>query len=523
METNTTPNIIVSDETIITYYKENPHLDFVVMNHIFISILKNLSSNLTDTINTTINSKILSVVSNIENKVDTFKHTLNEKLHDNKREYIEDVKVILTNNILTNNEKISAIIEKNTDSILTKTTMILNDIIPKNQDKTYSLIETCIKTCCLTIEQDTKQILETKYQTNNQTKDIITNIEDIFSKMILTIQQPILTYIQSSEDRTTNSLRQIKEDATMRNHIQDKLTTELNDFLNKYKNNSSIKGNVSETELYHMLQFIMPSDEILNVSSDTASCDFKVNRKNKDKPTILFENKDYGRNVTTDEVRKFERDLQQQKTHGIFISQKTPITFKESFQIDIIDGLIHLYIPNANYDIDKLRTAIDIIDNLSSKLQFIQHNKDDGFVIKQEDIDELADEYRIFGMQKIAMQETIRTNNKQLLDKLEEIQLPKIKKLLIKMGNIENDNDFKCTLCNVWSGKNKASLAAHTRNCKSNNSKSKQTSIDNIITLDTIPINEPIIENVVINTIPAITTLQPKQKKSKSTKGVNQP
>jgi hypothetical protein len=518
METNTTPNIIVSDETIITYYKENPHLDFVVMNHIFISILKNLSSNLTDTINTTINSKILSVVSNIENKVDTFKHTLNEKLHDNKREYIEDVKVILTNNILTNNEKISAIIEKNTDSILTKTTMILNDIIPKNQDKTYSLIETCIKTCCLTIEQDTKQILETKYQTNNQTKDIITNIEDIFSKMILTIQQPILTYIQSSEDRTTNSLRQIKEDAIMRNHIQDKLTTELNDFLNKYKNNSSIKGNVSETELYHMLQFIMPSDEILNVSSDTASCDFKVNRKNKDKPTILFENKDYGRNVTTDEVRKFERDLQQQKTHGIFISQKTPITFKESFQIDIIDGLIHLYIPNANYDIDKLRTAIDIIDNLSSKLQFIQHNKDDGFVIKQEDIDELADEYRIFGMQKIAMQETIRTNNKQLLDKLEEIQLPKIKKLLIKMGNIENDNDFKCTLCNVWSGKNKASLAAHTRNCKSNNSKSKQTSIDNIITLDTIPINEPPIENVVINTIPAITTLQPKQKKSKTPK-----
>lgn len=518
METNTTANITVTDETIITYYKENPHLDFVVMNHIFISILKKLSSNLTDTINTTINSKILSVVSNIENKVDTFKHTLNDKLHDNKREYIEDVKVILTNNILTNNEKISAIIEKNTDAILTKTTMILNDIIPKTQDKTYSLIETCIKTCCLTIEQDTKQILETKYQTNNQTKDIITNIEDIFSKMILTIQQPILTYIQSSEDRTTNSLRQIKEDATMRNHIQDKLTNELNDFLNKYKNNSSIKGNVSETELYHMLQFIMPSDEILNVSSDTASCDFKVNRKNKDKPTILFENKDYGRNVTTDEVRKFERDLQQQKTHGIFISQKTPITFKESFQIDIIDGLIHLYIPNSNYDVDKLRTAIDIIDNLSSKMQFIQHNKDDGFVINQEDIDELADEYRIFGIQKMAMQETIRTNNKQLLDKLEEIQLPKIKKLLIKMGNIENDNDFKCTLCNVWSGKNKASLAAHTRNCKSNNLKSKQIFIDNNITLDTIPINEPPIENVVINTIPAITTLQPKQKKSKTPK-----
>jgi hypothetical protein len=249
----------------------------------------------------------------------------------------------------------------------------------------------------------------------------------------------------------------------------------------------------------------MPHDELLNVSSDTASCDFKVNRKNKEKPTILFENKDYGRNVTTDEVKKFERDLQQQKTHGIFISQKTPITFKESFQIDIIDGLIHLYIPNANYDVDKLKTAIDIIDNLSSKLQFIQHNKDDGFVINQEDIAEIADEYRIFGIQKIAMQETIRTNNKQLLDKLEEIQLPKIKKLLMKMGNIENDNDFKCTVCNIWCGKNKASLAA-------------QAGIDNNITLDIIKTNEPIIENVIINTIPTITALETKQKKNKSTK-----
>jgi hypothetical protein len=36
------------------------------------------------------------------------------------------------------------------------------------------------------------------------------------------------------------------------------------------------------------------------------------------------------------------------------------------------------------------------------------------------------------------------------------------------MGNIENDNDFKCTFCNSWSGKNKASLGAHIRNCKSN-------------------------------------------------------
>ena len=39
--------------------------------------------------------------------------------------------------------------------------------------------------------------------------------------------------------------------------------------------------------------------------------------------------------------------------------------------------------------------------------------------------------------------------NKQLLDKLEELQLPKIKKILIKLGNMKNDNEHKCDYCNV--------------------------------------------------------------------------
>ena len=65
MEINTS-SITITDPHIVSYYKDNPHINIVIMNQIFIDILKNLSSNLTDTINTTINSKILSVVSNIK-------------------------------------------------------------------------------------------------------------------------------------------------------------------------------------------------------------------------------------------------------------------------------------------------------------------------------------------------------------------------------------------------------------------------------------------------------------------------
>jgi hypothetical protein len=313
--------------------------------------------------------------------------------------------------------------------------------------------------------------------------------------MITSIQQPIFSFIQSSEERTNTGIQQVKDHLSIHQNNQTKLTTELNDFLNKYKNNSSSKGGVSEAELYYMLQSVMPSDEIIKVSSDTASCDFKVIRMDKSKPTILFENKDYSRSVSTDEVKKFERDLQVQKIHGIFISQKSPITFKNQFQIDIINGLIHIYIPNAEYDTNKIKIAVDIVDSLSIKLYALSNTSNE-YSISKDDIDEILEEYKFFITQKLQMIETIRSVTKQLIDKMEDIQLPKLKKLFIKIGNIENDNDFKCTLCNAWSGKNKASLGAHIRNCKiAPKHKEGNDPIENISDIDLksicIEINEP--------------------------------
>jgi len=489
-------SIIIDDPEIIAYYRENPNIDIVIMNNILIDILRNLSSNLSNTINSTINSKILSIVSEIDKNISGFKTDIiinfNEKLNQTKKEYIEDLKIQLTNNFLSNNEKLSSFIDKNADNILIKTSSIINDIIPKSQDKSYIQIENCIKSFCSLIEQDTKKLLEIKKNDENSSKFIIENIENNFSKMVSSIQNPIFNLIQSSENRTSNGIEKVKNEFIQQQVTQEKLANELNEFLNKYKNNSSLKGGVSENELYYMLQSIMPTDEIVKVSGNTATCDFKVNRKNKDKPTILFENKDYNYNVSTDEVNKFERDIQLQKFHGVFISQKTPITFKDNFQIDIINGLIHIYIPNANYDIDKLKIAIDIIDNLSSKIDIINNNDiDDVYSTNKKEIEELADEYRNFAMQKISIQETIKNMSKQLLDKLEDMQLPKIKNILIKFGAIENEN-LKCPHCN-YEGKNKASLSAHFRNCKFNNK--KKITNDNTISDDTT--NENIInENI---------------------------
>ena len=140
--------IKITDETILAFYRENNNLDFVAMNHIFIDILKSLSSNLSSTINNTINSKVLSMVTdihtNLNSNLNSIKSDVIIKLGESKKEYIEDIKTILQNNSLTTNKEISSLIERNNDNLLAKTTLIVNDVIPKSQDKNYLQIENCI-------------------------------------------------------------------------------------------------------------------------------------------------------------------------------------------------------------------------------------------------------------------------------------------------------------------------------------------------------------------------------------------
>ena len=381
-----------------------------------------------------------------------------------------------------------------------------------------SQIENCIKTFCSSITQDTTKLLELNNKDDAHIDVIIKDIEKQFTKMISTIQQPIFSFIQSSEERTNSGIQNVKDNLITQQSINQKLTSELNDFLNKYKNNSSTKGNVSEAELYFILQSLMPSDEIIKVNSDTATCDLKVNRMDKNKPSILFENKDYSRSVTSDEVKKFERDLQIQKLHGIFISQKSPITYKNNFQIDIINGIIHIYISNAEYDTNKIKIAIDVIDSLAIKLKLIENNNEDDYFINKEDMEDIIEEYKNFVTQKLQMIDSIKLLTKQLIDKLEDIQLPKLKKLFMKFGNIENDNDFKCSICNAWAGKSKASLGAHIRSCKLN-PKNKE-----VITLtDFEQVNEEAsvsLQNIIVEVVqPSVSEIfSDKSKKSKKSK-----
>ena len=388
--------IVIDDPIIVSYFKENTHIDFIKMNHILIDILKNVSTN-TNT-NITNNSKITDTLNELNINITSMKLDFIMKLFDMKKEYIEDMKNMFITNSLKNNEKCTSIIEKNNDNMISKLSLLINDIIEKSLDKNVVMLDSNIKNYFLNMSNELNNITlkdNSNNTFNNIDSLICRTIEGQFIRMTTSVQQPILSSI-------SNSLNVIKENFNHQNNIQQNLSSDIYNLLN------STKISKYNNESYHIIQSIMSTDEIIKIS-DTR---FKVNRQNKQKSSIIFEIKDYSESVSTDEVNDFEMTTKTQKIHGIMISQQSPITYKNPYQIDINNEIINVYVTNAEYNIDKIKIAVDIIDNLNSVF-FILENK-------------------------------------------------------VTKDNIEMDNGLLCTFCNNWHGKNKSSLSAHIRSCKSN-------------------------------------------------------
>jgi hypothetical protein len=458
----------ITDTDVIAFYKDHPELDINHINRMFIDILKQLSINFSRTLDNTMTTQILSIVSDIKGELYKLNSDIAIKLNDVKKDYIEDIKTLFSHSELSTQEKINHLLEKSNDSLLSKTTLLVNDIIPKTHDKNYQSIENCIKQFFSTIVDDTKQIL--KMNGSEKSLQIEDNINKNIQKMFSNIQQSLFNAIQSSETRTFTNIQQMNENIILQKQIQENLSSELNVFLNKYKSNSSVKGNVSECELYSLLQKIVPNDFIVSCASEASSCDIRLTRKDKRLPTILFENKDYSTTVNSEEVDKFERDLKLQRCHGIFISQNSPIAYKNNYQIDIIGNIIHLYIPNAGYDIEKIKLGINIIDSLSEKLNTVVIDPNEEiYEISIDDFENLKKEYCDFANRKVELLDLIKIVTKQLTDKLDAMSLPVLKKLTV--GNTETKQlGIVCSLCNKFNAKNKASLGAHMKYCRLVNS-----------------------------------------------------
>jgi len=154
---NSTTSLYTDNPEIIQFYKTNKHLDFTTMNLILINILRNLSTNLNETVNATINSKILEATNELTNHVKQLKLDFLIKLQDTKLEYISAVKDTIT---ATNQAQLTSILDKTTETLISKTTNTLTELLPKSHKHHYERMEASIREHLSNINIDTKTLLE---------------------------------------------------------------------------------------------------------------------------------------------------------------------------------------------------------------------------------------------------------------------------------------------------------------------------------------------------------------------------
>ncbi len=459
--------LIIKNKRIIDFYNQNESLDIEAINLIVINLLEQLLDGMNSNVISGINSQILSDVGELKSKMFDISSSINKlntditnsiyvKLQDVKKDYIEEYRNILLSNFSQNNEKLGSLLQQNNSSLIDKTTLLLNDVLPKNNESQQNIFKDTIVDFQKSINEDTKLIMSSLNK-DDKLNEFLIKFENKYTQLI----QPFQGIINSSEERLQREITNVKN-----NQMPETLLKELTDFFNKYKN-SSYKGQLGEMQLETILNQVFPCDEIIRTTSIKAAGDFRINRENRE--PLIIETKDYDRNVTLDEVKKFIRDIEEQKCHGVFLSQNSGITSKQNFQIDMINKKILIYIHNVKYDSTVIKMAIDVIDNLSEKFNLLENDDIIDFSISDENLKEINKEYSDFIKKKLLFIENFKENQKKLLNQVEDMKFPCLSKFLSqKCGNILiNENQgIICSICNKFTAQNNKSLAAHQKACK---------------------------------------------------------
>ena len=471
-----TRSLEVSNKRIIKFYNENPAINFEAVNIIFIDLFEKLLFDANSTMATTLQSQMLSAINSSATDIHELKQTmllLKDSVASSKkdiitniitefvgikREYIEDVRTIVQSNTY---EKIGPLLEKNNNILIDKTTLIVNDVVPRNQNQYCSQITDSLSAFHKSITDDTQTLM--KSVDNQSIKDFINNFELKSSLLLQNVQQPIYSFISASEERINNNINGIKDGAQT---INTKIMEELGDLLGKARTSQQVI--LHDKQLSNVLTKMYNSAEIQTLPALSNSNTLLLKRIRK--PNVLIENKNVEQNVCVDDINAFMLMIEEQHCNGIFISQNSGISTKKNYQIEMHNNNIIVFVHNAEYSPTKIEIAVDIIDNLSTKLrQFKAHNEDDCTVPKDV-LDTINNEYQLFLSQKNAVVEVFKESQKKVLCQIDEIRFPSLDRFLsTKYSAPIQKPGLKCEMCKSFSANNLKALAAHKRGCARKN------------------------------------------------------
>ena len=316
----------------------------------------------------------------------------------------------------------------------------------------------------------TQNMTEIKRTLNNDIQMILSNtmherLEPSLRAKLKEQQSQLVDNVSGKLEKLLESkISGIKEINSASKDILSEQNNTLNDLLKRFEN-SSKKGKLSENLLFNILNDIYPCAEITDVGKTKETGDIMLVRKNKQ--TILVENKDWTKPIVNTEVVKFVRDVQTQKCNGLFLSQNTSVCLKENFEVNILENnLVVVYLHNVNYDPEKIKVGVDIIDNVSDilrEIDVLEYNESDQYTISKEITQHINAEYQNYLSHKEKTIRMARDFIANLIKHEEEFNFSSLEKYLATKYSPSNNKNV-CKYCG-YVGKKPTSLSAHLRGC----------------------------------------------------------
>jgi len=305
-------------------------------------------------------------------------------------------------------------------------------------------------------------------------KEYINNFEMKSSMLLQNAQQPIYSFLSSSEDRLQQSISSIKKETS----LDDESRTMLKDISNML---SRLPDSIcSEDMLSKKLTKLYNTADIRNISCDEDKQSVLMKRFRK--PTTFFQLVSQDENVNSEQITDMLACLSEQNCNGILLSNHSGFSGKKDFHIDIHNNNIIVYIHNFAKNEDKLQMAIHIVDGFISRMNEVSNVNTTGVHITQDLLEKINNEYQLFISQKTAVVDLLKENQKKVINQMDEIKFPCLDKYLsTKFSAPVATCGLKCDVCKNYSANNLKALAAHKRGClrKHPNFNKKSEDIEN--------------------------------------------
>lgn len=473
------------NKKILQFFNEHK-LDFEDTVIKFIDIMELLHDKMTNTMNNSMVADVLKNLKSMNGKIDNVSLAVNKLNEDTskefsvrmlefKKDYMEELKMVLTCNV---SDKIEPLFKEQNLALFDKTYTMINTLIPKNEEVIVNSIERIIKEFQISLQNDTKDLLNNAMDVETFNK-YITGFDKKITETITSSQSVIDSTLSKTEKRLDDKMEKIREISTNNNNETNSLNGSLNELLKKFENSSS-KGKLSENLIMNILENMYPNAEIESVGQTKETGDIMLVRHTK--PTILIENKIWSRSVVQTEVIKFIRDIDVQKCCGIFLSQNGGITTKDNYEINIHNGNVLVYVHDVNNDPDKIKLAVDIIDHLKERLDEYQDCNSEQDNISKETIEYINAEYQNFVSSKTSLIKLTKEFNQKFLKQIDDIKMPTLEEYLSGKFSVASSK-YECEYCG-YIGRNQQSKSAHLRGCAERKKKENKPQQNLVITTE---------------------------------------